>query len=811
VAVVGIDLGTTNTVVGVARDGHASAVRDSDGEYLIPSVVSFHPSGSILVGRPAKERRVVDAVSTIYSIKRLIGRSWNSEEVTHARARFPFEMREGPGQAALVVARGETFTLPEISAFVLRHAKSIAEKALGEPVDRAVITVPANFNDLQRAATKVAGRVAGLEVLRILNEPTAAALAYGYGKGKGERIAIYDFGGGTFDVTLLDLAGNVFEVLATAGNTFLGGDDIDLAIAERMAEACLTRFRVDARADAQVFERLRYYAEKIKVELSTAQEATIDVPDVGHGAGGKALRLTFTMTRAELETLASPIVQETFEVCSEALGIARLSPGNFDQVVLVGGSTRLPLVRARVAEYFARAPLDRINPDEVVAIGAGIQANALTGQERRRSLIPRPPIPAAREGSSAGRMRTEPGVAPPAPAVPGERKRVVTGLGLGPVSRTSRPPPLPQRRGVPAKKGGTLGGVGGPAPAVTKPIEPDTAPAPTQRTTERPPMEASRVPALDQPWGGEEVTNPDVAPFEPDTPLTPFSLEDEPTKVGAPAELIEAARAMATRGKTDPLLTLDEEDEITSANIRFAGMPLPSPSALPEPQPSERKLEKYAASAPSAPGPIAEPAPAMRASRPDTFKRTLLGGVTSRSVTPREQPAVRPSEPSDALAATFSSAPPEPHRLPQESVRPARPEPPLLVDVTPLSLCVETVSGYRDVIIERNTPVPCEQARGFVTARHGQTAVVVRVGQGESEQFANNTLLGEIELSGLRSAPRGEVQVVVTFTLDTDGMLEVRAADAQTGQASIARLRLVGLPDAAEVSRMAERHFERTQ
>src|SRR6185295_2426128 len=196
------------------------------------SVVSFHQNGNVLIGRGAKDRRVVDATNTVYSIKRLIGRSWNSDEVARARQRFPFEMREGPGQAALVVARGETFTLPEISAFVLRHARSVAEKHLGEPVDRAVITVPANFNDLQRAATKVAGRVAGLEVLRILNEPTAAALAYGYGKGKGERIAIYDFGGGTFDVTLLDLSGNVFEVLATSGNTFLGGDDIDLAIAE---------------------------------------------------------------------------------------------------------------------------------------------------------------------------------------------------------------------------------------------------------------------------------------------------------------------------------------------------------------------------------------------------------------------------------------------------------------------------------------------------------------------------------------------------------------------------------------------------
>src|SRR3954466_15090479 len=228
-------------------------------------------------------------------------------------------MREGPGQAALVVARGETYTLPEISAFVLRKAKSIAEAALGTTIDRAVITVPANFNDLQRAATKVAGRVAGLEVMRILNEPTAAALAYGYGKTSSERIAVYDFGGGTFDVTLLDLSDNVFEVLATAGNTFLGGDDIDLAIAERMAEQALRQHRYDARADPILFDRFRLPAEQIKHELSEAENAPTNLRELTHGAGGKALDLTFTLSRTELETLAGPIIEQTFDVCRDAL------------------------------------------------------------------------------------------------------------------------------------------------------------------------------------------------------------------------------------------------------------------------------------------------------------------------------------------------------------------------------------------------------------------------------------------------------------------------------------------------------------
>src|ERR1700733_828819 len=246
---VGIDLGTTNTVVGVVRDGRAVTLADEGGRRLIPSVVSFHPSGKVLVGEPAKERRIVDPANTVYSIKRLIGRTWDMEEVQRARRALPFEIIEGPKQGVAVAARGESYMLPEISAFILRRAKAIAEAALSQPVDRAVITVPANFNDLQRAATKLAGHLAGLEVLRILNEPTAAALAYGQAVGQSERIAVYDLGGGTFDITLLDLSGNVFEVLATGGDTSLGGDDIDQLIADEMAQFFLRTYHVDLRVD----------------------------------------------------------------------------------------------------------------------------------------------------------------------------------------------------------------------------------------------------------------------------------------------------------------------------------------------------------------------------------------------------------------------------------------------------------------------------------------------------------------------------------------------------------------------------------
>jgi molecular chaperone DnaK len=720
VSIVGIDLGTTNTVVGIVRAGQAAAVRDAEGQYLIPSVVSFDASGTVLVGRPAKERRTVDAANTIYSIKRLIGRSWGSEEVEKARTRFPFEMREGPGQAALVVARGETFTLPEVSAFVLRHARAIAEKALGVEVERAVITVPANFNDLQRAATKVAGRVAGLEVLRILNEPTAAALAYGYGRSKGERIVIYDFGGGTFDVTLLDLSGNVFEVLATAGDTFLGGDDIDLAIADRMVEVCQKKLGIDARANAQVFERLRYYAETVKVNLTTADRTSVEVLDVG-SAGKKQVNVPFSMTRAELEALAAPIVDSTFEVCRDALGVARLEPNAFDQVVLVGGSTRLPIVRRAVEKFFGRAPLDRVSADEVVAIGAAIQASALTGSDRRRGGVPKPPLPAARPLDES--VTTE------FPQEEPERSTL-----LGPAPSGTVKPPLPRRN--------TRGGA-----------------AARARATTNAGLGANPV-----------KTMPGVSPTKT---ARPPGLRDRPAPPGPPALPVPAATP--ARGGTLSGVSAydhrDADDEPTQVK--------PSPSMAPLPMETKGV-------APSELPPI-----------PSEDRRTHMG--LGAVVAPPARPEFSLPVPSIAPGARPVSLSPAAPNAPL----------PLLIDVTPLSLTVETVSGFCDVIITRNTPVPCEQSRLFVTAQDGQESVHIRVGQGESGRFSENTLLGELELTGLRRAERGKVRIEVAFELDTDGLLQVHAIDAESGKATSARLRLIGLPEAEEVDVLRARQAAR--
>jgi molecular chaperone DnaK len=601
-AVLGIDLGTTNTVVAAVRDGNVEVLGDELGRRLLPSVVSFRADGDVFVGHAAKDLRVVDAVNTVSSVKRLLGRRWNSPELEAARGRIAFALKEGPSHEPRVAARGHEYTLSEISGFVLRRAKQIAERALEEPADRAVITVPANFNELQRAATKVAGSVAGFEVLRIVNEPTAAALAYGLDRSTGERIAIYDFGGGTFDCTLLDLSGGVFEVLATAGDTFLGGDDIDLILAERMAQVFQSAYRQDLRRDPQAFERLRVAAENLKIDLSSQEKASVPLRAVALGSkAGTTAELEFVLTRTELETIAAPLIERTFAVCEEALLIANQPVTAFDRVILVGGSTRIPLVRRRVADVFGSSPLDRLNPDEVVAIGAAILASTLTAN-------------------------TSPVAIPP------------------------------------------------------------------------PPSRASRKP---EPYDDDEVT---VA-----TELASLLAKREKARSSPPSSTPEQA--------ITPVL-----------GMRAAAPSFPIPAA------GDPPVRPVAAPAPQKPKPI-----------------------------------------------------------------------PVLVDVTPRALVVETAGGFCDTIVQRNAKIPCERTRAFTTSSDQQSLVRVRVAQGEDPIFGRNTFLGEVELSGLRPAPRGEVVIEVHFEVDESGTMRVLARDASTGREAHATLQLVGIAGAESVGAMKAR------
>jgi molecular chaperone DnaK len=702
---IGIDLGTTNTVVAAVVDGVAVTLEDEHHRRLLPSVVSFHPSGTVLVGDSARERRLIDPENTIFSVKPLIGRPFDSDEVKTARGRFPFQFTEGSKNSTMVLARDVAYALPEISAFVLRRAKAIAEHALGGPVERAVITVPANFNDLQRASTKIAGKLAGLEVLRILNEPTAAALAYGQSIAKAEKIAVYDLGGGTFDITLLDLTGNVFEVLATAGDTALGGDDLDRLLAEFMALEVVKRFNVDPRTNPVAFARLRFIAEEVKKQLSTQTAIDQEISGIGYTEGGVPMTMTMAVTREQLDRIAMPLVERTISVAKQSIEIIGMHPKDFDRVILVGGATRMPLAARLVEQLFGQSPHLKVNPDEVVALGAAIQAHALNRSKtvaKRKSAhdqlakanpdanalkidVPRPPnVPAG----AAGQHSPQEGV--PAYIAFSKSAAVIT---------FSPPPPPPDASEIPE----LLPAGGNRPPAVPQ---------------KKPPPPAPRS------GGSKSIEG---------TPLR-AELSDRPPAGPMPARRSNAPPDLQPSGE--------------SARISL--------------EPPSAQLGAMVAGGDFFPSFEAPPVGAQPALSEAAFAR-------------------------GSAIATADNAP-------------------LLIDVTPMSLRIETVGGYSDVLIGANSPVPCEKARTFLTASDNQTVVFIRVAQGESARFAENTRLGELELSGLKPGRRGEVKILVTFELDADGILNVRAKDKDTDRETKATMRLLGTSsDDAEVDAMAQR------
>jgi molecular chaperone DnaK len=508
--VLGIDLGTTNSACAVVQDGRASVVRRGE-DRIVPSVIAALANGQIAVGREAKLQRAIDPSQVVYSAKRLIGRRFSSPEVQRMMRSVPYRIVEGNNESVMIEIGGRRLSVVEISSLILKYLRQMAEEALGRRVKKTVIAVPANFTDSQRSATRIAARLAGLDVIRVINEPTAAALAYGYIEDMDRRIAVYDFGGGTFDVTILQITRNVFEVLSTSGEMFLGGDDLDSVILERMAGVYMRQHGIDLRNDSRAMEQLRAVAEQVKIQLSETSESSIRVADVPTGSHRD---LEFSLSEPELREIAGAIVRRTIPVCEDAMRVAGIGPEQIDEIVLVGGTTRLPIVREVVQEIFGKVPQTSINPMSVVAVGAAIQGAALLG-----SLVP-----------------------------------------------------------------------------------------------------------------------------------------------------------MAT------------------------------------------------------------------------------GGV---------------SMPSMAQSA-------------------------VLLDVTPRSLGVGTIGGNVDFIIERNSVIPVEQTRLFTTTTDNQRYVRIQVCQGESPNFEANTKLGEILLTGLREAPRGSVTVAVTFEINTDGLLEVRALDQDTGQEQVATMRVLG-------------------
>lgn len=389
--VIGIDLGTTNSCVAIREGDETKVIENSEGARTTPSMVAFTASGERLVGQAAKRQAVTNPSDTLYAVKRLIGRRYDDPTVAKDKEMVPYEIVRGDNGDAWVRARGENYSPSQISAFVLGKMKETAEAYLGETVSQAVITVPAYFNDAQRQATRDAGRIAGLEVLRIINEPTAAALAYGLGKRDSGTVAVYDLGGGTFDVSILEISDGVIEVKSTNGDTFLGGEDFDNRIIGYLADEFKREQGIDLRGDKLALQRLKEAAEKAKIELSSAKETEINLPFITADASGPK-HLVIKLSRAKLESLVEDLIQRTLGPCRAALKDASVTPAEIDEVILVGGMTRMPKVIETVKQFFGKEPARNVNPDEVVAIGAAIQGAVLKGDVKDVLLLDVTPL-----------------------------------------------------------------------------------------------------------------------------------------------------------------------------------------------------------------------------------------------------------------------------------------------------------------------------------------------------------------------------------------------------------------------------------
>jgi molecular chaperone DnaK len=386
--VIGIDLGTTNSCVAVVEGGQPVVIANRGGYKTTPSMVAITEAGKRLVGHIAKRQAVTNAEHTVFAAKRLIGRKWDSQQVQNAVANCPYSIVKGPHNDVRIQLRGKVYSVPEVSAMILQEMKMIAEDYLGHTVEKAVVTVPAYFNDGQRQATKDSGRIAGLDVIRIINEPTAAALAYGFGKNVDKTVAVYDLGGGTFDISILEISGTgVFKVVSTAGDTFLGGEDFDLRIIQWLVDSFKDEHGIDLREDRMALQRLKDAAEKAKCELSSVEQTEVNLPFIISNARNEALHLQRVLGRPQLEDLTRDLVERTIQTCEQTLEEAGLEKNEIEDVILVGGMTRMPLVQRAVEEFFVREPSKGVHPDEVVALGASIQGMALTQEASDMILL----------------------------------------------------------------------------------------------------------------------------------------------------------------------------------------------------------------------------------------------------------------------------------------------------------------------------------------------------------------------------------------------------------------------------------------
>ncbi|MCX5747709.1 MAG: Hsp70 family protein [Proteobacteria bacterium] len=773
--IVGIDLGTSNSAVAhVDAAGNAVVLADEANFKIHPSVVSFHPNGGVIVGAAAKQRKVIDPANTVFSVKRLLGRPWSSPEVQTAKARMPYQIKEGGSKMPMIVTRAGEFAVPEISAIVLDHLKMIAQARLDHEVHRAVITVPASFNDAQRSATATAGAVAGLTVERVLNEPTAAALAYGHTRGLHRLIAVYDFGGGTFDVTILKCEDEVYEVLGTAGDSFLGGDDLDERLVEKMVQKFLMESRIDLRTNEVSMMRLRAVAEQTKIELSRRSRAVVRIDEIAYGPKGAPLNLLIELTRDELISEIAPIIERTFPVCDEALSLANVPLDAIEDVILVGGTTKIPHVRDLVTRYFQKTPRTDIAAEEAVTIGAALQASVL---ER---------------ASGRGRRSSSP------PAVPHPVDETVTGTTVADVTQI----------------GGQQSLDSGLFEALTldPATDPATDPAPPRRTNPYGATPGTRTVNEYAQHAAPRTTQPQAVPLARLTQRTPAAAAKTAPGINTLTLAGVPAAPTANEPSTISLLPEPPEPELDLLPAppprRTASVSVPPPpritqasQAVPPPLPAR-------ATRPSAPPPL------PTTTRPPSLGDLILGldndtvaasgsfdetqlGKTQLGIGDLPDATI----PSAARTAPGFAAPVVVAPVPMAP----RAAVPMVLDVTPRGLGIGTVAGFCEELIRRNARLPTETKKLFVTSRDQQDMVRIVVCQGESRRLDSNTVIGDLKLENLPPRPRGETRIEVTFQLDASGILQVRARDEKTGKEQRASLDLVGSMTEGEVSASRDR------
>ncbi|MFI5314249.1 MAG: Hsp70 family protein [Myxococcota bacterium] len=742
---IGVDLGTLNSCVAVVDEGKAVVLAD-ESRTTIPSCVAIQ-GGRELVGAAAKRHAVTSPQNTILAVKRLIGHPFDSDEVRAAGARLPYALKASPLGSVLFEVGGVELTPVQVSAKILQRVREVAEHNLGEPVKQAVISVPAHFNDVQRKATKLAAEYAGLEVLRLINEPTAAAFAYGYKKHKDFTLAVYDLGGGTFDVTIMRARGDTFEVVATDGDSYLGGEDFDYAIAEWLEREFKIEFGRDLSGDPSARLRLKEAAEKAKVELSDVDSARIQLPFLTRMPDGTRPNFERALTRAKMAELCQPLVERTLVLCERCITTARVVRGEIGEVLLVGGQSRMLAVREAVKKFFAKEPRRDINPDEVVAMGAALYAYSLTADSLKEEAVD------AAEDAYAVALRETAVARKILDEVEQIRARPLDDQGLAArlaslLKATEGDGPVPQEFADRTDGGpiSTLGpitfGVTDEPGQAARPltVAPATAGKTAIKTKGPKTAPKTAAPKTAAPKPGAPKTAAPKAKSEP-TPSAPAPVAAAPgpktktrttaKKKKAPSEFSELIERGAVADDDLPSAVKGLKDELLQIDYKAAEL-----------------IEKLADELPT--GAAAELL--------DIAKERLSDSLLAAKGAQQE------------VVANLKSA------AEHKSARRVD-----LRDVTSLPLGIAAVGDIFTVLIDQNVVVPTEHQRVFTTNQDGQAEVEIRVFQGRSKAIHDNQLLGSFILEGIAPARRMEPKIEVAFRIDENGILAVRARDAESG------------------------------